>query len=532
MALMDVAMAILPSLLLPVSFVWDVVSFWWIRIRYWLSNGWRDHDAKVRRVQAQVRKWRDEGDKRKMCTARPSWLSISGTFPIAYKDRMFKVQVHDLQDILGVDRDKMEVNVEPGITIGFLNRLLVAEGLSLAVVPEVDHLTVGGLVLGGGLESTSHKHGMFHQLVTEYELVTANGECVLASADENSDLFRVLPMSYGTFGFLTRLTIRVVPLLPWVRLRYQPSYSLDQTVHIFEQDTRKEVGNDTVEGIAFSRDTAVIMTGVFVNEEEVDWSRVNRMGLWYKPWFYHHVKTFLQTGDQIEYIPTLEFHQRHNKPCFWLTHRLLPWAHSPIARLLTGWLLPLNYQLMQLVKKIFAPKEVDDRFVVQDFILPIGHVKKAVQFCDEMTGVYPLWMVPTTIAEMPEKGIFVDLGIYGWSPLPTWAGKDPTLRMFEKFTLKHGGYQGLYADTLMSFEEFFQMFSEFGEAYAKVRARLPYCNEAFPTVYEKVSRAGRRGEAAVPASNGKTNYVACPICRESCHLDTVVAHIKTHVLQL
>ena len=92
-------------------------------------------------------------------------------------------------------------------------------------------------------------------------------------------------------------------------------------------------------------------------------------------------------------------------------------------------------------------------------------------------------------------GIFVDLGIYGWSPLSSWAGKDPTLRMFEKFTLKHGGYQvfqsfqinlfsslirrcekkhivlcskGLYADTLMSFEEFFQMFSEFGEAYAKV----------------------------------------------------------------
>ena len=102
------------------------------------------------------------------------------------------------------------MSVEPGITIGFLNRLLVAEGLTLGVVPEVplmictivptsslvyrttsvtlilvavsndnnhfhhysvpifatqvDHLTVGGLVLGGGLESTSHKHGMFHQV--------------------------------------------------------------------------------------------------------------------------------------------------------------------------------------------------------------------------------------------------------------------------------------------------------------------------------------------------------------------------------
>ena len=38
----------------------------------------------------------------------------------------------------------------------------------------------------------------------------------------------------------------------------------------FIQSNRDEkVGNDTVEGIAFSRDTAVIMTGVFVNEEEV-----------------------------------------------------------------------------------------------------------------------------------------------------------------------------------------------------------------------------------------------------------------------
>jgi len=170
----------------------------------------------------------------------------------------------------------------------------------------------------------------------------------------------VIPMSYGTFGFLTRINIRVVHLLPWVRLHYQPSQSLDQTIDIFEKDTRKEGGNDTVEGIAFSRDSAVIMTGVFVEEKEVDWSRVNRMGRWHKPWFYHHVRTFLQKGNQVEYIPTLEFHQRHNKPCFWLTHRLLPWAHHPLARLLTGWLLPLNYQLMQLVKKIFAPREVKE----------------------------------------------------------------------------------------------------------------------------------------------------------------------------
>ena len=35
-----------------------------------------------------------------------------------------------------------------------------------------------------------------------------------------------------------------------------------------------------------------------------------------------------------------------------------------MGRLLTGWLLPLNYQLMQLVKKIFAPKEVPTMKVI------------------------------------------------------------------------------------------------------------------------------------------------------------------------
>ena len=40
--------------------------------------------------------------------------------------------------------------------------------------------------------------------------MAANAECIRASATENPDLFRVIPMSYGTFGFLTRINISVV----------------------------------------------------------------------------------------------------------------------------------------------------------------------------------------------------------------------------------------------------------------------------------------------------------------------------------
>ena len=64
--------------------------------------------------------------------------------------------------------------------------------------------------------------------------------------------------------------------------------------------------------------------------------------------------------------------------------------------------------------------------------------------------------------------MFVDLGVYGLSTKPGFAGRANTLRRFEKFTLEKGGFQALYAETLMSYEEFGQMFKEHDQFYSKV----------------------------------------------------------------
>merc|ERR1711874_601809 len=40
-------------------------------------------------------------------------------------------------------------------------------------------------------------------------------------------------------------------------------------------------------------------------------SKVNRVTRWYKPWFYKHVETFLETGEGEEYIPLREYLLRH-----------------------------------------------------------------------------------------------------------------------------------------------------------------------------------------------------------------------------
>ena len=204
--------------------------------------------------------------------------------------------------------------------------------------------------------------------------------------------------SYGTLGFLVQVTLKVVEHKPYIRLEYRPCYSLEQTMDCFHRETEKQTDNDSVEGIAFNKDTSVIMTGKFVDQAEVEREKINSLGLWYKPWFYQYVREFLERGKAgdvfVEFIPSLHFHQRHNKPCFWMSHIWLPWADGPLARLLTGWLLPMNYQLLSWLKEKFLGGEFNDNFVLQDFILPLRHVKASLELNDTLTNIYPVWLVP------------------------------------------------------------------------------------------------------------------------------------------
>ena len=63
------------------------------------------------------------------------------------------------------------------------------------------------------------------------------------------------------------------------------------------------------------------------------------MSLWYKPWFYKHVETYLfgkngehLTEKAVEYIPTKDFYHRHNKGWFWLMEHTISFANHPIFR--------------------------------------------------------------------------------------------------------------------------------------------------------------------------------------------------------
>ena len=376
----------------------------------------------MKKVQKQIEEWKESGCEQPMCTARPGWQSIT-LQQQHYKKRMYNIEI-DMPDIIEIDEENKFVRVEPMVTIGTLNDFLIGYGWTLPVVPELDDLTIGGLVMGGGIESTSHKYGLFQYICQRFEMVLGNGNVEWCSPTENPELFSGIPFSYGTLGFLTCVDIDIIPYKPYIELTYHNVQTLDQVVDKFTEVTNDpEV--DSVEGIMYTLDTGIIMSGKFVDKLP-NGANYNPIGRWYKPWFYKHVEKYMkekvQKKGNVEYIPIKDFFHRHNRSYYWLLKHVIPFANNIIFRILFGWTMPPKFSLLKLMRQKLIPQEQNVNFVCQDFGFHLKDLKKALEYSHQIYEVYPIWLCPSRHCIKPgleefsifrKEDIHVDIGIYG-----------------------------------------------------------------------------------------------------------------------
>ena len=156
--------------------------------------------------------------------------------------------------------------MEPNVPMDRLVEATTPYGLVPPVVMKFPGITVGGGFSGTSGESSSFRHGFFNETVNFVEMVLGNGDVVRASPGEREDLFHGAAGAAGTLGVTTLLEVRLVEAQKFVKTTYHRVKSVAAAI----SQTRKLCScsnTDYIDGIIYSKDHAVIITGQLTNSE-------------------------------------------------------------------------------------------------------------------------------------------------------------------------------------------------------------------------------------------------------------------------
>lgn len=497
------------TFLMPVSVFLNTIFYWRAQYSFWYSRkfagaGIEAHQERVQVVIDAIMAWKNSGMTTKLTTSRPGWATMSLRVP-KYKATSTKIPTMHLNNVVTVDKDNMTVHCEPMVTMGQMTMTLEDLGVTIPVLPELDDLTVGGLTCGVGVETSSHRHGLFTHSCIEYELVTADGELKICSATENAELFRAIPWSHGTLGFLVGVTMKIVESKPWIKLDYEPYHDKAEAIAAFSEASYSDEF-DFVEALIYANDKWVLMKGVLCDSPDETVGNINAIGKYYKPWFFKHVERFLVEPDiqLTEYVPLRDYYHRHTRSLFWEMQDIVTFGNHWLFRYTLGWAMPPNVSMLKRCQTEEVRRLYELFHVVQDMLVPLSALSESVDVMERDFDVYPAWICPMRI--FPEDSgflkptssgeeMFVDVGIYGvpgsgsGKPGKTDYIAAPSSRRVEDFVRSVEGYQMLYADMYQTKEEFREMFDH--TLLDKIRARSTATHKAFPEVFDKVNKNAR-----------------------------------------
>jgi FAD/FMN-containing dehydrogenase len=110
----------------------------------------------------------------------------------------------DLSTMKGmrVDPARRTVQAQPGLRLGEFDRETQAFGLA-TTLGIVSNTGIAGLTLGGGIGWLNGKYGLACDNLLSVDVVTADGQFLMASASANEDLFWGVRGGSGNFGIVT-----------------------------------------------------------------------------------------------------------------------------------------------------------------------------------------------------------------------------------------------------------------------------------------------------------------------------------------
>ena len=404
--------------------------------------------------------------------------STSNLFRQRTSTEKYLIDVRGFDRVLKIDRQRLTADVEGMITYEALVDETLKYGLLPAVVPQLKTITVGGAVSGLGIESSSFKFGLVHETVEEMDILLGDGRLMTCSCRENPDLFFGFPNSYGTLGYALRLTIRLIPAKPYVRLTHT---RFSDPQNYFARVAERALSPvDYLDGTIFSRDEMYLTEGEFVTEAPSA-SDYTYMDIYYQS-IRHKSEDWLTAKGYI---------WRWDTDWFWCSKHF--YVQNPAIRRFAKWgLNSKTYQRIMRLSYGILPDSGATESVIQDVDIPIENAPEFFDFLLSEIGITPVWMCPFKtrdsqrswdLSPLRPGQLYVNFGF--WDVIPTTHEKGHFNRKIEQKTMNLGGAKGLYSSAWYDEAEFWSIYDR--SRYTQLKQAYDP-NGVFPDLYSKCVR--------------------------------------------
>jgi len=120
------------------------------------------------------------------------------------------ISLERFDKIVALDHGRRTVTVEAGVRYGQLARWLHGEGYALHNLASLPHISVAG-ACATATHGSGDRHGNLATAVSGLEMVTATGDLVVLSREEQGEQFLGTVIGLGGLGVVTTLTLNVSP---------------------------------------------------------------------------------------------------------------------------------------------------------------------------------------------------------------------------------------------------------------------------------------------------------------------------------
>ena len=423
------------------------------------------------------------------------------------------LDVSGLHGVIAVDPVAKTADVQGMCTYEDLVDATLPHGLVPLVVPQLKTITLGGAVSGMGVESTCFRNGLPHESVTEMDILTGTGEIVTCSPEENVDLYRGFPNSYGSLGYAVRLRVLLEDAPAAVELRHVRFNDPDSFAAALgaaaETAEYADVRVDYLDSVVFSPEELYLVLGTGT-QEEGPVSDYTRERVYYRS--IQHPEGVLR--DRLAFRDYL---WRWDIDWFWCSRAF--GAQDPTVRRL--W--PRSLRRSSFYWKLVG---LDRRFdiehrltrartgephrerVVQDVEVTTDRLAEWLRWFFSSCDIQPMWLCPIRLRAGSEKlvgtgeltaGAEAPWPLYPLQPGTTWinagfwsavpgdlmgpdAGEGAFNRAIEAKVHELGGHKSLYSEAFYTREQFEALYG--GSLPAQLK-RVFDPDGRFPGLYEK-----------------------------------------------